>query len=223
MNYLGHAYLAELERPDPIFILGAMLPDLTSLAQVRTRQCSRGDLALGIQFHHGSDQAFHQHEAFRTGQLRLTRELVEQGVRKGPARAIAHIGIEFLLDAGYDDPAHGYFEALEVGARLLGVFSAFDLAEQRRLHEVCAYLRSRGREPFQVTRARLSQKLERTLAGRSRLSPTEGELAHAASKLCEAAPFWFERSTELARSVLDRVQATNWQTAPRSSNLGRSA
>jgi hypothetical protein len=37
MNYLGHAYLAELEDRDPVFILGAMLPDLVNLAQVRAR------------------------------------------------------------------------------------------------------------------------------------------------------------------------------------------
>jgi hypothetical protein len=90
-------------------VLGAVLPDLASMAGVRVdRPRITGPLAAGIRFHHVADAAFHGEGAFVAGTIALRRDLDAAGVRPASARAIAHVGWELLLDgtlAGTDAEA----------------------------------------------------------------------------------------------------------------------
>ena len=74
-------------------------------------------LATGVAFHHGTDEVFHDLPGFQ----RLSRQafswLLERGMPRGPARAVAHMGIEMLLDevmASDATACDAYLRALRV-------------------------------------------------------------------------------------------------------------
>ncbi|MGH9242966.1 MAG: hypothetical protein ACRD29_01340 [Acidimicrobiales bacterium] len=100
MNFLGHAYVAlGLGSEDPVFVLGAVLPDLVSMARVRLiRSHLHGPLHDGVRCHVDADAAFHSNGEFVGGAAALRTELTDIGLRTGPARAIGHVGWELLLD-----------------------------------------------------------------------------------------------------------------------------
>lgn len=98
MNFFGHALIAAAERRDAGFVLGAMLPDLASMAGLRLLAADEPVLAAGISLHFASDARFHAEPAFRRACIEATYRLREAGVRRGPARAAAHAGLELLLD-----------------------------------------------------------------------------------------------------------------------------
>jgi hypothetical protein len=98
VNFFGHAALASWQRPEPSFALGAMLPDLAHMLGRSKVSSSHPVLAEGIAFHHLTDRVFHQSRVFAELESRALRELAEAGVPRGPRRALAHVGLELLLD-----------------------------------------------------------------------------------------------------------------------------
>src|SRR5688572_23166915 len=115
MNFFGHAALAaghfsarspQLPGTDlALLCAGAMLPDFISMLRLGRPAVLDEQVARGVSFHHLTDHAFHELDSF----LRLSREafawLSEQRVPRGPARAVAHIGVEMLLDEVLSDDA----------------------------------------------------------------------------------------------------------------------
>ena len=101
MNFFAHALLAARRRDEPRWLLGAMLPDLVSMAGLRlTGVGGEPLLAGGVDFHHRSDDAFHGAPLFVELMGRARDELEDRGLALGPAMAIGHVGVELLLD-GY--------------------------------------------------------------------------------------------------------------------------
>lgn len=124
MNFISHIHIAERAldrstdsespapphtgsaseirpRPDPAatrrVLFGSALPDLASIGRFTlTRRPTDRWLALGVEAHHRTDDAFHNHPWFtkNSGELRAAVETLG----RGPARAIGHVGIELLLD-----------------------------------------------------------------------------------------------------------------------------
>ena len=79
--------------------LGAALPDLAAIGHFRLRGATDDEaVAHGIDLHHRTDDAFHQHPWFTDRNRRLADRLGADGVGRGPARACSHVGIELLLD-----------------------------------------------------------------------------------------------------------------------------
>lgn len=119
MNVLGHSHVAlGLGTDEPAYLLGAVLPDLASMARVRLdRSRLGGRLGEGVRCHVAADAAFHAEPRFRQGSAALRDELREGGVPTGPARAVAHVGWELLLDGNLrTGPApEAYRRALELG------------------------------------------------------------------------------------------------------------
>ena len=122
MNVLGHTHVADRLRPDDAaHALGAVLPDLATIAGVRLRTPLRPPLqpaiADGVACHHAADATFHSLATFRTGVAALRRDLLAAGLPTGPARAVAHVGYELLLDGTLvgTPTEHAYRRAL-VGA-----------------------------------------------------------------------------------------------------------
>jgi hypothetical protein len=116
MNYFAHARLAASRRKDPRFALGAMLPDWLGWIGDRPRRVTDAALAGGIRFHHESDAAFHAGRRFLALVRESTAALQSAGVGRGPARGVAHVGIELLLDGvlAERDPASCFYaEALD--------------------------------------------------------------------------------------------------------------
>ena len=107
MNFFGHAALAASHFSErepleahqlPTLCLGAMLPDFIGMLRLGRPTVHDLVLARGVAFHHGTDEVFHELPGFQ----RLSRQafswLLERDMPRGPARAVAHMGIEMLLD-----------------------------------------------------------------------------------------------------------------------------
>lgn len=79
--------------------LGAALPDVGAMGHFNLLgERPTGALAEGIALHHATDNLFHTHPWFKSHQANLYEALTTAGVRRGAARAVAHVGPELLLD-----------------------------------------------------------------------------------------------------------------------------
>ena len=173
MNFFGHAAVAGQFRAEPLFALGAMLPDFCGMLGLRVPDAPQNTLGDGIAFHHVTDHAFHELEAFRTFVREATAELDARGVRRGTARAVAHVGFELFLDAelAEDETARArYFDALGAG-REGAVFAheMFVHDETERLSGLVRTLEERG-VAKRPDSAAVVMRLTRALASRSRLA-----------------------------------------------------
>jgi len=104
MNFFGHAWVAawfcvnSAARDSEPFLLGSMLPDLASALRTAVPGSPHPALAAGIRLHHATDRVFHATSTFQSLEHRARLGLSAAGLSKGPRRALAHIGIEFLID-----------------------------------------------------------------------------------------------------------------------------
>jgi len=173
MNFFGHAAVAGRFRPEPAFVLGAMLPDFCGMLGLRVPEAPPTTLGEGIRFHHVTDHAFHELEAFRAFVREGTAALDARGVRRGTARAVAHVGVELFLDAelAEDETARaGYFDALRAG-RDRDVFEpeVFAREETEQMSGLLRTLEERGVAKRPDTAA-VVLRLTRALASRARLA-----------------------------------------------------
>jgi hypothetical protein len=210
VNYLGHAAVATWRSQDRAFVLGAMLPDFATMIGARPPATTHAGLAAGMQFHYRTDEVFHRSAGF----LELTRSafgwLLARGVDRGRARAIAHVGVELLLDADLSraEPVRrAYVAALHGGAA----------------HELGRHLtwgEPQGRLGFEDLRARLlvrgvteddpspdviSQRLRRALAARPRLALDDAAELVARDWAMMARPLVAARAVGLARELAERL------------------
>ncbi len=99
MNLGAHMIVARSFSEDPRYWLGAALPDLASMGGFRLLGTTPDAVVTGgIAFHHRTDEAFHHHPWFTDLQHPLRETLLADGLTRGAARAIAHVGPELLLD-----------------------------------------------------------------------------------------------------------------------------
>ena len=180
MNFFGHACLASERRRDAGFVFGAMLPDLAAMAGLRVALVADPAVGAGRGFHFATDAAFHRAPAFQSLSASASRALVAAGVRRGPARAIGHVGIELLLDGWLAErrgvPA-SYAEALARASALTPHVVFRNGAAALPLLALCGRIAAAPTtgaswcEP-----ARLAARLARILARRPRLALEAGEL-----------------------------------------------
>ena len=181
MNFFGHAALAAshfvARQPPPArgelatLCVGAMLPDFIGMLRLGRPRVHDDVLATGIAFHHKSDEAFHELAGF----LRLSRQafawLSAHALPRGPARAVAHIGVEMLLDEAWaeDEAARAaYRAALRVPC---GELLAFDAPEAAlRLAGLQGALLERAATALTPSAELVAERMVRTLAGRPRLA-----------------------------------------------------
>ena len=175
MNFFGHTVLAVKRRKDPAFVLGSMLPDFATMIRARPPHTEHVDIDSGMQFHWRTDEVFHRSPAF----LALTRQAVvwlsARGVRSGSALAVAHVGVEVLLDAALSDDEgaqHAYRAALEGAAPDdLGRYVEWASDEQRdRFTTLRGRLLARGAVTADIAPDTVAERLRSALADRPRLS-----------------------------------------------------
>jgi len=175
VNFFGHTVLAVRRSTAPAFVLGAMLPDFATMIRARPPRTEHTDIDGGMQFHWRTDEAFHRSAAFLT----LTRQAVgwlsARGVRSGSALAVAHVGVEVLLDAalaGDEYAQQAYRAALEGAAHdALGRFVDWASDEQRaRFDSLRARLLARGAIAGDIAPETVADRLRYALADRPRLS-----------------------------------------------------
>ena len=179
MNFFGHAAIAGRFEPDPVFVLGAMLPDFCNMLGFTAHTPRSGKLAAGVRFHHVTDHAFHELDAFRSLNREATALLDARGVRRGTARAVAHVGVELMLDAELaesDQARTLYLEALR-SAAIPDIFcdAPWSPAERAELGRLAATLEARGVAKTPTTHV-FVERLTRALARRPRLMITSADL-----------------------------------------------
>jgi hypothetical protein len=183
VNFIGHAQVALWSRDEPAFVLGAMLPDLVGMAGLRVPgvntsapadapvPCMSRELAEGVALHHRTDQLFHSEPHFLRLTQRVLDELTALGVPRGPARGVAHVGVELLLDGellGEPGVARGYEQALGVLPRVRPLF-----AESPQIERWTAFSRRLAAygTPYDYRNAdAVVDRLVRVFAGRQRLA-----------------------------------------------------
>ena len=177
MNYFGHAAVASWTDSSPGAVLGAMLPDFATMSRTRLAEPTDAAIARGIEMHHHADRAFHQLPVVLGLMRELDGKLDAAGVARGPRRAVAHIGVELLLDGvlvdeqSYRDAYLGALAHDPAGVQFR------DEADALRFTALHARLRSYGvpddlREPDSIV-----HRLQRMLAHRPLLAPSSTDLA----------------------------------------------
>jgi len=172
MNFFGHAAIAGHFESDPVFVFGSMLPDFCGMLGLRMADAVPGSLGAGVRFHHVTDGAFHALASFQRLNRDASAELTARGVRRGTARAVAHVGVELLLDAELaesDATRALYLAALEAGRdpELYSASFAHELGE--RLGRLARTLADRGvaKRPSSES---VVERLERALGARPKLA-----------------------------------------------------
>ena len=168
-----------------------MLPDFFSMLRERLPNFEPGALQDGVDFHHTTDSVFHDSAGFLQWQRASLAQLHELGLRRGPARAVAHAGVELLLDLAIaqalDNCEHrpaaarfwqSYDAALERGCRPLGK-AAVPRKVVDRLQSLCGHLVQVGAERFRAPPERSVEVLERAVRGRPRLEMSQTEVRAA--------------------------------------------
>lgn len=180
MNFFGHAVVASWCARDPGYVLGAMVPDFSSIISARMPVLQTVELEAGAQHHQVVDAVFHDTAEFRALCADSFGELSALGLERGRSRAVAHVGIEILLDeilSRDSDACRSYKAALEQGAAdRLGARIGWTDPQRARFEELRLALRSRETTAV-VTPEALAYRLERTFRGRVRLRMTPGDLA----------------------------------------------
>ena len=196
MNYFAHARVATAVGGGDALVLGAMLPDFAHMMGVRISGLEHPRLAEGTALHRRTDAAFHTSPEFRRLLSAGIQDLGSAGLRRGPARGAAHVGLELLLDvalAGDEAGDAGYLGALHAAPDLLGTIGWSDAcgaSRWPRLHRrlLAAGLPSSESPP-------IAERVARALASRPRLrlepgerAPLERWLAATAEPVSRAAP-----------------------------------
>ena len=205
VNFFGHAVVACWFDRRPAFVLGAMLPDLSAMLRIRPPRVAPSLLARGIALHHATDAAFHAAPAFLGMQDRARVALAELGLGRGPARAIAHVGTEILLDEslGKDSEVErAYLAALDASATELAELEArIDAARIERLaRDLAARGVLRNAEPALVAR-----RLRRALETHPRLSFGDQEEPTVAAWVARTRPQIAAEVDELVSHLRSRL------------------
>ncbi len=173
MNFVGHVALAARFSDEPAFFLGAMLPDFSSMLGVRAPDRVPGALGEGIRFHHLTDEVFHALPWFTELQGEALRFLRARGVAAGTRRAVAHVGVELLLDAELaEDPRTraAYLGGLSAGRdpTVLGSLP-WPAVQRARLQRLAAILEERS-DSAKAGAAVVVERLARALSSHPRLA-----------------------------------------------------
>lgn len=175
MNFFGHAAVASWTSQVPGVVLGAMLPDLARMCGARIEAVDDDAVAQGVALHHATDAAFHQLPAVTALMRELDGLLAHGHCARGPRRAVAHIGVELLLDGALiDEPAHraAYLGALTHDPALRWC----DPGDAPRLAALLDRLRARGVPDDLQRPVAITTRVHHVLAHRPLLAPSPDDL-----------------------------------------------
>ena len=218
MNFFGHALIAQrheatrgLVRAE--FVLGAMLPDFASMLRTRPPATSLSAVQAGIALHHLTDEAFHGAQSFLEFSGHASSFLSGRGLSRGSARAVAHVGVELLLDSAFaaeNSANEAYLSAVEcalterVASRIHWAKGELDA----RFQQLCHSLQNRG--PFRTdTPAELvAERLRAILADRPRLAMDDAGQSVVREWVMTARPTIVSGAPLLLREVELRLEAS---------------
>jgi len=180
MNFFGHAMIAQRNEATrgairAEFVLGAMLPDFASMLRTRPPRATLADVQQGLVFHHRTDDAFHGAPSFLEFSGQASSFLLHHGLSKGSARAVAHVGVELLLDhvfAAESAANEAYLRALEcaLAERVASHIHWQSSLEHRHFRQLCHNLSQRGAFRTDTPAEQVAERLRNILADRPRLA-----------------------------------------------------
>ena len=184
MNFFGHALVAQRHEEfasSPSgsvraeFVLGAMLPDFASMLRGRPPQASLDSVRAGLTFHHRTDDAFHGCPSFLEFSRHASSFLSERGLPRGSARAVAHVGVELLLDAEFARESaanEAYLLALDCALteRVASHIHWSASHAEAQFQHLCHSLRQRGAYRADPPAELVAERLRSILADRPRLA-----------------------------------------------------
>lgn len=198
VNFFGHAAVASWTSQRPGVLLGAMLPDFAGMCGGRVEGVDE-DVVCGVAIHHATDRIFHQLPVVTALMRELDARLDERRCARGPRRAVAHIGVELLLDGALTrEPVYraAYLAGLEHDA----VLRWREPDEAPRFAILLERLRTRGvpddlRRPEAIT-----ARVHRILAHRPLLAPSSDDLGAIGDALAG-----FQPRVEVAAETIVRA------------------
>jgi acyl carrier protein phosphodiesterase len=211
LNFFAHAIVASRRSHAPRFLLGAMLPDLVGMIGVRITHTADAEIASGIELHHATDSAFHAAPAFTALCSDSISGLCERGVGRGTARAVAHVGVELLLDGALsgDAPERALYAAALAAAADGGLDQLLTLAQPHGLPRLSTGLArlaaSRLPEAYRDP-AFVADRLRVILAPRPRLAMAEGDYEKVAEWSENIQQSVLACSRELLEHVVSRTR-----------------
>jgi acyl carrier protein phosphodiesterase len=204
VNYFGHAAVASWYSPEPAAALGAMLPDFATMSGTRLAEATDPAIARGIALHHKTDGAFHHLPPVLALMRELDDRLEAGGCARGPRRAVAHIGIELLIDGVLvaETPYRDlYVAALAYDTSGIQFREADDRPRFATLH---TRLLGYGVPDDLARPESIVHRLQRMLAHRPLLAPNATDLAVIKTSLVEQKP----RVDVATEAVLRSLRAT---------------
>ena len=183
MNFFGHALVAQRNEATrgavrAEFVLGSMLPDFASMLRTRPPSTTDAAMGAGLRFHHVTDEAFHGSRAFLEFSGQASSFLTSRGLARGSARAVAHVGVELLLDAALagERANEAYLSAIESALTLTvsDHIQWVDRDAKMRFSHLCHSLESRGAVQPDTSPELIAQRLRNILADRPRLALDDG-------------------------------------------------
>ncbi len=219
MNVGGHIAVAERLSDDPTVWLGAALPDLATIGRFRLLGSTHHPgIRSGIALHHRTDDAFHASPWFRDLQAGLHAALTERhGLARGPARAVAHVGPELLLDGALlrDRRLHlatdSAMASIGPNQEALGGLVTRDHSDwARHLRDVASWPRPVDHDDP----AAVARRLERILRRRPRLALDPNDIVIIEHELAAVADHINQTATRLADDLADQIGAV-WEATDR--------
>ena len=198
--------------PEPLLVLGAMLPDFASMTGNRIAGVRDDRPRTGRALHHTTDEVFHRIPGFVSLCGESMSCLIGSGLSRGSARAVSHIGVEMVLDgllAAKAIPRQLYDEALQAATSELVIESiewgSVLPAEFWRQH--IAALRGSGIPDAYANADFVTQRLYRLLAGRKRLALERQQLGEVKTWLRSVRPRVAERAEAIMAVIRDGLEA----------------
>ncbi len=158
-----------------------MLPDLLGMLGMRVTGLFDAELSAGVDYHHATDAAFHAAPRFIELCTHSIASLTESGVERGTARAVAHVGVELLLDGALSSDLHArrsYEQALR-GATAAPLHDLLALAEPRdveRLRHGLTRLTTAPVPEGYLQPDFVAERLEHILGSRPRLAMRRSDM-----------------------------------------------
>lgn len=207
MNFFGHAAVASWYGDAAAVALGAMLPDFEAMCGARIAAVDDAGVGEGVALHHATDAVFHVAAPVRALFGEAERRLAARGVRRGPMRAAAHVGVELLLDGVLLDDAR-HRDAYTAGLAIASVPVRWrDDGDDVRFGRLHARLRAYGLPDDLRRPASVGDRGVRTLSGRRLLAPSPDERLAIAIVLAELAATVEAAADDVLRAVRDGLAA----------------
>jgi len=202
LNFFAHACVARHFDPEPRFVLGSMLPDLATMVASRHWTSNDERVTAGARNHHRADSVFHDHPVFVQMCAQARDALRSDGLARGPTLAVAHVGIELLIDGelAVDREAVAAFEQSLVVADDPSLVQWGEHASTANYQTLVRRLRSSALPTAYRDVEAVAPQLQRMLARRPRLAMAESDVPIVARWLARVQP-------EVARHARDIVHA----------------